>query len=308
MLEQVQSFVENLRPSCGHNAPIMTPINQRVKNMNDIDALDKGRKARTLDHYKPDENNSSINTSPVLGYEKKPRVANVRDGNIGREELMVRRKSLDSEAVVGRPDATQKIDERFASHGSTKRRKSLKNPIDTETKRRLEAIRDDIGNRRKPSVKDAKRVDGIQGAQNLLVSRSSLGSQRVESDLTSIASGNDTKNNAKELLVIQKQNQTSLHGDKRVKPQTGGPSSTFHVGVERMQLPPHMQELKEKLKRIRYMKPTKRKDSTKVGVPKPRVDLSGLKMAKEFDPRRMPMDFFDSGNTSYDRGLSHQNK
>lgn len=292
MLEQVQSFVENLRPSCGHNAPIMTPIHQRVKNMNDIDALDKGRKARTLDHYKPDENNSSINTSPVLGYEKRPRVANVRDGNklADREELMVHPKSIDPESVIGRPDATQKIDERFASHGNTKRRKSLKNPIDTETKRRLESMRDDIGSRKKPSVKDSKRVDGIQGAQNLLVSRSSLGSQRVESDLTSIASGNDTKNNAKEFLFIQKQNQTSRHRHKREMPQTGGPSSKFHVGVERMQLPPHLQELKEKLKRIRYMKPTKRKDSTKFGeVSKPRVDLSGLKMAKEFDPRRMPI-------------------
>lgn len=282
LLEQVQSFVEGLRPNQGPNIPLMTPTNQRVKNTNDRDLLDKSRRVKTLGQNKIDENNSSINTSPVLGTEMLPPLKNSQSITLpSNKKMQQQSKNIAS-------DANQKGAEMVDNlRGPTdvERRRSLKNPIDAEAKMKLKEMKEDIGKRKKPPIADSKNtVDGVHGARRYLISRSTLGSPRVNSNFGSFGSGNDARMNTnkhKELQNIEKGNKMFQHVHKK---QNLGPSQK--PGDTAVTLPPRLQELKEKLRRMRYIKSKQGNSMQKKA--KPQANTGGLKMAKELNPRRTP--------------------
>lgn len=311
LLEQVQGFVEDLRPNHGHDGPIMTPRNQRVRNANEIELLNKGRRERILGHHpKADENNSSINTSPILG---NGGVSRGKEADKKRMSTLEENKPHVKSPVVGRSSVMQMSEEGIEmdmltrGQQDTRRRKSLKNPIDTETKNKLEKMKNDIEMRKMPPISDTtKRMDAIKGARKYLVSRSSLGSPQEDSDMASIASGNEKHGGIiftqdPELLTSQKKKEELKRGQKREKFHPSDLPNVNQGDREIMQLPPHLQALKEKLKKMRYGKlKTKERTGMTTEKSKPILDLSGLKMAKEFDPRRTPLDFIDSGKASHD--------
>jgi hypothetical protein len=233
----------------------MTPINQRVKKTDAVDPLNKSRRVRILDHPKFDENNSSINTYPVLGNEIRPQLKNANSGILTSSGERQQSKLIAPDAVVGQSGGIQEGLEINAirTGQGLERRKSLKNPIDTEIKRKLGEMKQDIGKRKRPPVGDrTTEVDEFNPARKYLISGSSLGGPKFDSDFASFGSGDDNQMNTNrnsKLQNIDKGNKV-LHGRKR---QNLGPSKNTG-SIEIMMLPPHLQELKEKLRQVRNMK------------------------------------------------------
>lgn len=300
----------------------MTPANQRVRNMYAIEPIDKGRRGRNEIVLKGDENNSSINTSPVLGNDKVSRGNKPSTKNLSHPQTTTVHASKDTikpaesaeAAIVGssqiqRPEeGIDKVVSTHVGHGQH-RRKSLKNPIDTETKKTLDKMKNDIEMRKMPPVATQKNdIDAIQGARQYLVSRSSLGSPKEGlSDLLSIGSENDNPPDLHltqdlDILDSEKRKKASVEHGRSWEKYPGGDDvlKGAQKNKKMIDLPPHLQELKERIKKMRYSRSAS-KDTAKMRPdrPKPLLDLSGLKMAQDFDPRRMPMDFVDSGKVPY---------
>jgi len=332
--EQVELFLVGMGEPVGQTQSL-TPANQIVRDSNVDQILIKEKRMKGAQSLAKgsENNNSSINTSPVLGTTDRVKAKQAdnhesqRQGKVSKSVLHSRSKSGNSPssgvAMVGSSlarDVDTGVD-KATSPPQGKilvRRKSLDHPIGQQTKFKLKLIREDIETRKLPSTTSsdplkAGKLDAIQGAKQYLALETPRDTPMASSPITSVVS-NERDNIVHFYTQEPEILPTQLHiasgpqvedsrqqiGKQKLSKRTNDVEELDNappnesVVKESEVLPLHLQQMRNRIKKIKRgggaSKPVHKGPETSIPKSNPMLNLSGLKMVKDFDPRRVPLD------------------
>lgn len=330
--EQVELFLVGIGEPVGQTQSL-TPANQIVRDSNVDQILIKEKRVKGAQSVGKgsENNNSSINTSPVLGTTDRVKTRQEenhglhRQGKVSKSVPPSRSKSGNSPssgvAVVGSSlvrDVDTAVDKATSPpQGKIMvRRKSLDHPIGQQTKYKLRMIREDIEGRKPPSAtysgpSKVGKLDAIQGAKQYLALETPRETPMASSPLTSVVSNerdNEVNIYTQEPEIFSTQLHIASGAQVEDTRQRGEQKSSKRVNIvgelddfpphrsedkESEGLPPHLQQMRNRIKKIKrggLSKPVHKAPEKPVPKSNPTLNLSGLKMVKDFDPRRVPLD------------------